>query len=303
MIADTPTTWLGTLVTLRGTALERIALRVAVAVLWAVAVTIVWQRWDLTRLSLTTTPFSLIGVALSIFLGFRNNASYDRYWEARKLWGRVVNASRTWARQVATLVDGDPLRRELVLRQIAWVHALRHHLRGERTIPELTGLLPNDEADRVQAARTPPSLLHHRTGERLREAWQQGSIDTLHLPVLEATLTELLGVQGGCERIRATPVPWPYTVLTHRIVATYCLTLPFGLEATVGTLTPAVVGLIAFAFYGLDAIGDEIEEPFGHDPNDLPLTSLSKGIEVDLRQALGLGSEPPMPRPVDGLLD
>ncbi|MCO4770629.1 MAG: hypothetical protein KDA24_11415 [Deltaproteobacteria bacterium] len=303
MIANTPTSWLGTLFTVRGTALRRTGLRIIVAVLWAVVVTIAWHRWDLSQFSLTTTPFSLIGVALSIFLGFRNNASYDRYWEARKLWGRVVNASRSWARQVVTLVDGDELRQELVLRQVAWVHSLRHHLRAERAIPELAGLLPDDEAAAVQAARTPPALLHQRTGEKLRQAWQAGAIDTMHLPVLEATLTELLGVQGGCERIRATPVPWPYTVLTHRIVAIYCLTLPFGLEATVGQLTPAVVGLIAFAFYSLDAIGDEIEEPFGHDPNDLPLTSLSTGIEVDLRQALGLGSEPPMPVPVHDLLD
>jgi putative membrane protein len=104
-------------------------------------------------------------------------------------------------------------------------------------------------------------------------------------------------VQGGCERIKGTPIPWSYTVLTHSIVAAYCFALPFGLIATTKLATPLVVALIAYAFLGLDAVGDELEEPFGADENDLPLDMLTRTIEVNLRQALGESSLPPMLKP------
>lgn len=125
----------------------------------------------------------------------------------------------------------------------------------------------------------------------------------MHLPVLEGSLTEITGVQGGCERIKATPIPASYTVLIHRIVATYAFALPLGIVDTVHLWTPVVVLLIAYAFYGLDAIGDEIEDPFGRDPNDLPLSTLSRMIEVNLRQRLRESDVPELLRPQRGILD
>jgi putative membrane protein len=124
----------------------------------------------------------------------------------------------------------------------------------------------------------------------------------MHLPVLEGSLTTLTDIQGGCERILATPVPFVYNVLMHRIVAGYCLFLPFGLVDTIGWVTPLAVAFIAFAFYGLDSIGEEIEEPFGTDWNDLPLSQLSRMIEVNLRQRAGDKDIPPLMQPVDGVL-
>ncbi len=115
-------------------------------------------------------------------------------------------------------------------------------------------------------------------------------------------MTEITGIQGACERIKSTPIPASYTVLIHRIVALYCLGLPFGIVTSVGALTPVVVAIVAYAFYGLDAVGSEIENPFGHDPNDLPLTALSRMIEVNLRQGLGEDELPPLLEPVDGIL-
>jgi len=110
-------------------------------------------------------------------------------------------------------------------------------------------------------------------------------------------LSDLCDVQGGCERIKSTPIPWSYTVLMHSIVAVYCFALPFGLIDTTKLLTPLVVALIAYAFLGLDAVGDELEEPFGSDYNDLPLTTLSRMIEVNLRQLLGESELPPLLTP------
>ena len=124
----------------------------------------------------------------------------------------------------------------------------------------------------------------------------------MHLPVLEASLTEITTVQGACERIKSTPIPGSYTILIHRIVALYCLGLPFGIVSSVGLMTPVVVAIVAYAFYGLDAVGTEIENPFGTDENDLPLSALSRMIEVNLRQRLGESELPELLRPVDGIL-
>lgn len=314
MIVGVPKTWWRMLLTLRGTSIRYTWQRLLITTLLAVAVTALWETHDLHRYSLSTTPFSLISVALGIFLGFKNNASYDRFWEARKLWGRMVNTSRTWARQVETLINApasadaaeraelEALKKTLVYRQMGYVHAFRMHLRDGGDGAELDAFIGREERESLRAESNRPNAIVHRTGQLVRDAWRRGWIHDMHLPVLEASMTEILNVQGGCERIKATPVPWVYNVLTHRIVFVYCFALPFGVHDTAGLLTPVVVAMIAFAFYGLDAIGDEIEEPFGEDANDLPLLALSRMIEVNLRQRLAETDLPPQIKPHKGLL-
>ncbi len=307
--------WWRLALTVDGSTLVRTWKRVLGTTALALVTTVLWESFDMQALTLTVTPFSLIGLAVSIFLGFRNNASYDRYWEARKLWGRMVNVSRSWARQVQTLVaapDGagdaeraevEALRNTLVLRQVAYVHGFRMHLRREDRWDELSAWLDDTELERLKTESNRPAAITHRTGELVADAWRRGWIHPMHVPVLEGSLTEITGIQGGCERILATPVPFVYNVLMHRIVGLYCIFLPFGLVSTLHWATPMAVAFIAYAFYGLDSIGDEIEEPFGRDPNDLPLTFLSRMIEVNLRQRAGDLNPPNMHRPVGGMLD
>ncbi len=304
--------WLKSVVSLRGTSLQRTWLRLSVTVCCAVVVTVLYESGTIGA-SLSTLPFSLIGLALGIFLGFRNNTSYDRFWEGRKLWGRMVNVSRTFTRQVQTMVGPQPgegadpaevaaVHTELVHRMIAYVHVFRHHLRDEKDLSDVRGLLPDDEIEALRGESNRPAAVSAGTGARLRSLWERGWIHPMHLPVLEGSLTEITGVQGGCERIKATPIPASYTVLIHRIVATYAFAMPFGIVDTVHHWTPVVVLLIAYAFYGLDAIGDEIEDPFGVDPNDLPLSTLSRMIEVNLRQRLAESDVPPLLEPQRGIL-
>ena len=304
--------WFRSLAAVRGTSLPRTWLRLLVTVLSAVAITVLYETGRIGA-SLTALPFALIGVALGIFLGFRNNTSYDRFWEGRKLWGRMVNVSRSLTRQIQTMVGplpGEPVdaqeraavHRELVHRIVAYVHVFRHHLRDEPDISDVVGHLPEDEVEALEHESNRPTAVSARTGERFRELWDRGWIHPMHLPVLEASLTEMTGIQGGCERIKATPIPASYTILIHRIVATYALALPFGIVDTIHHWTPVVVLLIAYAFYGLDAIGDEIEDPFGFDENDLPLSTLSRMIEVNVRQRLGESDLPPLMKPEGGIL-
>lgn len=304
-------TWLQIVTLVRGSVLSRIWGRLAVTTAFAILVT---EAHELKYLdaSLTATPFSLIGVALGIFLGFRNNTSYQRFWEGRILWGRLVNTSRSLTRQVLTLIQAPPeeagaqqaCQRELVHSLSAYVHALRIHLRGEtEAYADLARLIPAEEVVAMSATSNPPIALIKTMGERLSAAWRKGWIDAFHLPILEASLSGLTDIQGGCERIKSTPIPFSYTLLIHRIVAVYCLALPFGIVDTTHWATPLVVILVGYAFYGLDAIGDEIENPFGNDPHDLPLAAMSTMIEVNVREALGETDLPALRPPVDNILN
>jgi putative membrane protein len=321
MIIPENRSWIRIVFYVTGTLMRRVWLRLAIITSVAVAVTIVHDIYHLFDTSLTPTPFTLVGLALSIFLGFRNNTSYDRYWEGRKLWGALVNTARTAARQSFTLLgplpDADAPagasapadatavashRREIVHAVIAYVHALRMHLRDIDDVEALRPFLDPALLATLPAERNRPYAILRHLGQLVRAAWTDGLVHTVHVPALDATLVELSDIQGGCERIKNTPIPFPYTVIIHRIVAVYCLAMPFGLVDTIGPLTPLVVIFVAYTFFGLDALGDEIEDPFGTDPSDLPLDTLCRTIEINLKQALGETDLPPALQPVDDVL-
>ncbi|HRI66001.1 MAG TPA: bestrophin family ion channel [Polyangium sp.] len=318
MVQEKRYSWLRLLFKYRGTALPRMRGRFTFTTLLAITITAIDLNLGFFHPDLTTIPFTLLGLALGIFLGFRNNTSYDRFWEARKLWGALVNTTRSITRQILTLVndpdtpsssnvpvENDELvayRREMVHRVVAYVHAFRHHLRDQDRVDDLNPMLSNDEIQSLRGEINRPIAILQRLGDRFRDAYRKGWIHPQHVPVLEQSLVTLTDIQGGCERIKSTPIPLSYTSLIHQIVAIYCLTLPFGLVKSVGAFTPVVVAIVAYAFYGLDEIGDEIENPFGTDPNDLPLSALSTMIEVNLRQRLGESNLPPLHKPKSGVL-
>ena len=281
----------GTFFFFRGSALQHIWPYLLVIFIASVLTTVFHDEWNLARFSLTTTPFSLIGLALSIFLGFRNNACYDRWWEARKLWGALINTTRTLGRQVHTLAEeGQGFDRwEAVKKVVVYVYALKAHLRKEDVLASLAGMLTLEEREQLAGRANIPVALLEDLGERFQAGWRAGQIDTMHLPVFEKSLTDLTNIQGGCERIKNTPVPLSYTILTHRIVAIYCLALPLGIMDVVGPMTPVVDLFIAYAFLGLDSVGTQLEDPFELDPNDLPLNALARIIEIDLLQGIGEG--------------
>lgn len=311
MLVKKQVPWLRMLFTYHGSSLPFIWRRIVGITLFSVFVTWMEIHYQLDdRYSLTDRPFTLIGLALGIFLGFRNNAAYDRFWEGRKLWGQLVNTSRSFARQVLTLInppDQDPpelrpYQEDLVRQTIAYVYALRHHLRDTDPFEDIARFLPPASVQRLREYRNVPVALLQQMGLQVRAAWDRGWVSAYHLPALDQSLTTLTDIQGGCERIKNTPIPYAYTVLIHRLVAFYCFFLPFGIVQTVGPLTPIVVLLISHAFFGLDEIGDEIEDPFDTDPQSLPLDALCRTIEVNLLQAIDAPDVPEMLEPVDGIL-
>tara|TARA_R110002072_G_scaffold303089_1_gene493145 strand:+ start:49148 stop:50062 length:915 start_codon:yes stop_codon:yes gene_type:complete len=275
-----------------GTTLGKIWPRVLFVTAFAALMTYASNELGLHKYSLTTAPFTVVGLALAIFLGFRNSAAYDRYWEGRKLWGSMVNVTRTFAVQILTVIqtenDSDAdgvkhLQNELIGSILAYVNALRHRLRDSDPSAELNEYIEEASVlETLQRQSNIPVALSRHIGEQLAKASSKGWLDKFHLPLLHNNLTEMVAVQGGCERIKSTPIPFTYSVLTHRTVMLYCLALPCGLHDTVGILTPLVVGFVAYTFFGLDAVGDEIEQPFGLEDNHLPLHAITRTIEINL---------------------
>jgi putative membrane protein len=256
--------------------------------------------------NLSTVPFSLIGIALAVFLGFRNSASYDRYWEGRKLWGQLLNETRSLTREALTLANGRDAQthaRELVTVLAAIPHALRHQLRGTDARDDLAQRLPPELLERVLTARFRPATLLVCASEWVREALRDGRLDGWAVLAFERNLNGLSDVIGGCERIASTPLPFAYTVMIHRTVYFFCALLPFGLVESVGALTPIFAVFVAYAFMAHEAIAAQIEDPFGTDDNDLALTTMSTHIEAALHDLLGDPTTLPARSPEDFIID
>ena len=304
MFVNEKRTWLQTVFAIRGCSISQTWPRIVAVTIFAAFVTSLKIGFGLQQYSLTPMPFTLMGLTLAIFLGFRNSAAYDRFWEGRKLWGSLVNTCRSLTRQTLTLIrsdvgsDADEIRmahRTIVRAIIAYVKAFRHHLRGSEGDDEVRVYLDDEAWSAVSGPSNRPIAILQHLAELFNRQWREGRINDYHLALLENTLVDLTNVQGGCERIKNTPIPITYNVLIHRIVAGYCFAMPFGLVETTGILTPIAVGLISYGFFGLDIIGDDIEQPFEEDDNDLPLNAISRTIEIDLLEAIG---ETDIPAPV-----
>lgn len=287
MIVRERPNWLMMLFVVRGSVLPTILPQLIVATAFAVAVTSLHGRLFDWKVSLNFVPFSLIGLTLAIFLGFRNSTSYARFWEARTFWGTLQIETRAMVRQSMTLVDSPSHVHRLSRLLIAFTHALRHQLRSSDPATDLARLLPEADVGRVMNARFRPAMLLLLIGEWLRDRRLDGSIDPALVPAMEHPLRRLTEVLGGCERIASTPIPFTYAVLIHRTVYFYCLMLPFGLVDAIGVMTPVIVAFISYTFFALEALAGELEEPFGDAPNDLALDAMSWTIEASVLDLLG----------------
>lgn len=297
---------------LRGSILQRIRWTLLFNTLLATAVTLAHGNLFTFKITLTPIPFTLMGLPLAIFLGFRNTTAYDRYWEGRKLWGELVLRTRNLSRQCLSLIELDQpvdptnragdVRVRMLHRAIAFVHALRLHLRSESDDALLQRWLPAQDWPRVAQSSVRPEAIMQGLGQDLRQCLREGRIDPCLAAGIDTTLSAMTASAASCERIRNTPVPFSYTLLLHRTAYLYCFLLPFGLVDTTGFMTPFVVAIVAYTFFGLDALGDEIEEPFGLESNDLPLDTLCRAMEINLRESLGETDLPAPLLPVDYLL-
>ncbi len=282
---------------LRGSVLHQIWGVLTVNIVLATIVTLSHGDIYSHKITLTAIPFTLIGLPLAIFLGFRNNAAYDRYCEGRKLWGEIVLQTRNFSRQCLNLIEHaapltpvsglEDVRVRMIYRAIAFSHALRHLLRGTQNHDELKALLAANEWQQACLRANIPDYLMHQMGQDLRLCIGEKRIEGCLAATIDSSMSAITAAAAACERIKSTPIPFSYTLMLHRTAYLYCFLLPFGLVDTIGFMTPFVVGIVAYTFFGLDALGDEIEEPFGDSPNDLALDAICRSIEINLRDALG----------------
>ena len=242
------------------------------------------------KVPLNPAPLTLFGFVLALFLGFRNNASYDRFWEGRKLWGALLNTSRSLTRQVLTLKNTKEtylLPSDFINLLTAFIFALKHQLRGTDANEDLQKRLSEDQMKTVAAAKYKPAVIMRLLGEWVQKAREEGIIDSIQQARFDENFDKLSDIMGGCERIVSTPIPYSYRVLLHRTVYIYCFLLPFGLVDSLRWFTPLIVVFVAYTFVAFEAIADEIEEPFGTEANDLALNSMSVMIDETIHEMAG----------------
>ncbi len=268
---------------------------------WDVAVTVFYY---FTPFPAPALPLTIFGTGLALLLGFRVNSAYARWWEGRIVWGAMTNASRSLARAVgAALPDHAPaqaMRHDVVRRHIAYVHVLRHQLRGQDPAESAQRVLGTADIPEL-ARRNPANGLLEGNGMRLASALRQGWIDTVQLSRIEAIMVDISNAQGAMERLRNTPLPAQYRSFPTFFTRLFCVLLPIGLVETLGPATPLGSALAGFMFLAALQIGDDLVNPFANTIHDAPLTAMCATIESDCNESLGL---PPVPvvQPEGGIL-
>ena len=287
IIRERPSVWRLFFI-LRGSVIHKVMPQILFSALLGIFVFYFHRQIDSLGLVLTPVPFTILGLALAIFLGFKNTVAYDRYWESRRLWGELIISSRTLARQALTfLPDGEEaLQTRMTRTTIAFAYALRNHLRASElrsesraaSLDETFKFLDKADAESLKGRPNLPDALIRNLSRDLKICLTRKIIEPQMAQAMDETLSTFARILGGCERIRSTPIPFSYTLLLHRTAYLYCFLLPFGLVDSVGVVMPIVVGLVSYTFFGLEALGEELEEPFGTSPNDLPLNTLCRTI-------------------------
>lgn len=277
---------------------------VAVVVL-VVGVEILNDHVDFERRALSPTSIGLVVTALSIFLAFRVGEAYARWWEARGLWGSIINDSRTFARQVVSLVSDEAAHTRLVYRQLAWVNALRHALRREEDGRSVAPFLCEAEQQQLAGARNRATQLMQRQALDLTDLQAAGALDPIARLALEGTMSKLTDHQGGCEKIKTTAFPDRvryFSKLTAWLIAVGipCVVLESGNE--IDLIDMFVTPFLMLSFLLTERLGSELKNPFENRVNDTPMTALCRTIEIDLRQQLGESDLPKPIEPVNGIL-
>ena len=269
--------------------------------IWDCAVTIGHQ---FLPFSSPAVPLGIFGSALALFLGFRSNSAYQRWWEGRVLWGAMINASRTLSRTIRNYLpdpEGAELKREIVRRHIAYVHALRCLLRRQPMDEDVVRFVPDGRADQAFRRDNVPNGLLDGTGRRVETAFRQGWLDPIKQVHIDETLRDIANAQGGAERLRNTPLPNQFRFLPTLFTHIFCIMLPIGLVETLHFATPLGSTLAGLMFLAVLRVGDDLVDPFANTVHDVPLSAMCRTIEIDLLQAIGEPAPEPL-QPVKGVL-
>jgi ion channel-forming bestrophin family protein len=268
--------WLSILLRVRGSVIPRLLPRVAIAAGIGVAAVLLLEQRDV---KIPTLAHTLVGVALGLLLVFRTNSSYDRYWEGRRLIGAMVNRSRDLARQVAAYVEGAEARAAFrrLIPAFYWLAA--QTLRRSTELGAADRVLTTEQRRALDGVAFRAPVATRWMTDVLHAEAAAGRLGEQRLQLIDGNLTALNDALGGAERILKTPIPFAYAQHIKIFVVLFCFSAPFAMAEVMRWATPFASGLLALALFGVDEIGVEIEDPFGDDPNDLPLDAIGRGIE------------------------
>jgi putative membrane protein len=250
---------------------------------------------------------TVLGTAISLLLGFRTNAAYERWWEARKIWGSIVNDSRTLVRQFKGYLDqNDPTQKvmidDVVRIQIAWVHALKNHLRREGIKSEIKKYLSEEENDQLEKCENIPNALLDLMHAKLQLCLKNGWIDSIQQSRIDTTIANLCDSMGRCERIKNTVFPIQYTSYTLLSVAVFALIFPLSIVKQEGIYVIPITFLVVFVFLLIGRIASYMQNPFDNLKSDTPMSSIARTIEINLLQQVGAENIPDKLEPRDGVL-
>ncbi|NLR94197.1 MULTISPECIES: bestrophin family protein [Flammeovirga] len=263
---------------------------VLLIVIYMLFLSILDDEHMLSNLSLPLGIITVPGTAISLLLAFRTNSSYQRWWEARQVWGAIVNDSRSWVRQLMTFLPNNPELKELLTemsyRQAAWCFALTRHLRKQNTTMDINHLLPKEEIEELKTSKNVPNALLFTQGQLLRKLYKEKYLDTYQLVQLDTTLCKLTDAMGKCERIKNTVFPSMYTLLLEILIYFFIFSVPYGLVETNGVVLLVTSVTLAMAFLIIERIATYLQDPFEDKSSDTPMLTLSRTIEINIKDEL-----------------
>jgi putative membrane protein len=283
--------WFRTILQIEGSVIPGILHRTFVCAGFGLLISILYAAgWSVSVSALGSIVPSIV---LGLLLVFRTNTAYERFWEGRKLWGTLVNTSRNLARQVWVAIhetdESDHTRKVQILRLlVAYAYATKLHLRGESLDDDITNLVTPQQLAQLQTMNHPPLEIAFWIADYLQASFNAGQLNAYQLSAMQTQVDALVDMLGGCERILKTPIPLAYAIHLKQLLLLYCLSLPFQMVGITQWWTVLVVGLISFAVFGIEEIGIEIENPFGHDPNDLPLDTICATMHRNIEDLITL---------------
>jgi putative membrane protein len=283
--------WFKVLLSIRGSVMPAVFPRVLICCGFSMIIAVLhsygWQ------VSLPMLGSLVPSIVLGLLLVFRTNTAYERYWEGRILWGSIVNTVRNLARQIWVAISEtgpeDKATKTRTVRLLAaFAVAMKLHLRAEPLNEELSSLVTPAQFAKLQQMNNPPLEIAFWIADYLQLQKEKDRLNPYQLTACLAALDDMVNALGGCERVLKTPIPLAYSIHLKQLLLLYCLALPFQMVGVLGSWTPVIVGLISFAVFGIEEIGIEIENPFGDDPNDLPLDDICLTMQQNIEDLISL---------------
>lgn len=285
MIVREPPSSLQLFFVMQGSVVPKIVGKIVGVALLSVIVLLV-DQYVVPLPHISIAAMGIFGVALSLFLGFRNNAAYDRWWEARKLWGAMIADVRNLGRHICIFVGKGEDREHILSCAVAFAHLHRGFLRGVDVRADIVDWVGEEKSASMIAHANPADAALRSMADQIGQLAERDEISGFGQMTISQTLSSLALAQAGCERIATTPLPFVYSLLVRRTTYLYCGLLPFAMTESTNWFAPVFSAVVAYVFFGLQAVTNELELPFRNVPNGLPLDAICRTIEISVAEAL-----------------